>query len=407
MNSANRSPNSLAPAATFPQVVKARKTIIYMVLLAVGAMAAVLVYSINFAHGPEEQELTTRQVVIDETEKPLLLTDSRGGLALEPPKEAVVVPPIPAPEKKEPLIVVRDNVSPYSQEIENIRRQKAQAQLSALSAPLLVKKVSSGGADSIQQSTPFERTAPGGANPTASDNYDVAADKDKENFFTRSSSHDSQWISPHSRQAGQELELKTGTVVPGVMVTGINSDLPGNLIAQVSQNVFDSARGDHVLIPQGARLYGVYDSRVIYGQERVLIAWNRIIFPDGSSMTLGAMPGADMAGYSGFNDRTNNHYFRIFGSAVLMSLISGGTAYAMDSLNSNGNSGGNSDSVSMQDEMVSAMAAQLGQATTTLLQKNLNIKPTLEIRPGYQFNIVLTKDLVFQEPYQFMNGGRL
>ena len=192
------------------------------------------------------------------------------------------------------------------------------------------------------------------------------------------------------------LELKTGAVVPGVMLTGLNSDLPGNMIAQVSQNVFDTATGRNLLIPQGARLYGVYDSRVVYGQQRVLIAWNRIIFPDGSSMSIGAMPGADMAGMAGLTDKVDNHYLRIFGSAVMMSLVTGGMAYAMDSANNN-SSGENG--TSMQDEMTSALAAQLGQTTTTLLQKNLNIKPTLEIRPGYQFNIVLTKDLVFREPY--------
>ena len=117
------------------------------------------------------------------------------------------------------------------------------------------------------------------------------------------------------------------------MLSGVNSELPGNLIAQVSQNIYDSARGRNLLIPQGSKLHGVYDSRVIYGQERVLIAWNRIIFPDGSAFTLGAMPGADMAGYAGFNDDVNNHYLRIFGSAMLMSGIMGDTAYAMDSFN--------------------------------------------------------------------------
>ena len=90
------------------------------------------------------------------------------------------------------------------------------------------------------------------------------------------------------------LEIKTGTVIPAVLISGINSDLPGVLIAQVSQNVYNTANGRHLLIPQGAKLYGVYDSRVVYGQERTLVAWNRIIFPDGSSVTLGAMPGADM-----------------------------------------------------------------------------------------------------------------
>ena len=130
----------------------------------------------------------------------------------------------------------------------------------------------------------------------------------------------------------------------------------------------------------------------------MLVAWDRIIFPDGSAVTLGAMPGADMSGYAGFNDEVNNHYLRVFGSAVLMSLISGGNAFAMDSLNVKGNTSSNVPS--MQDEMASALSSQLGQTTTKLLEKNLNIKPTLEIRPGYQFNIIVTKDMVMKAPYE-------
>jgi type IV secretion system protein VirB10 len=154
------------------------------------------------------------------------------------------------------------------------------------------------------------------------------------------------------------------------------------------------------LIPQGAKLYGVYDSRVIYGQSRVLIAWNRVIFPDGSSVTLGAMPGADISGYAGFKDKADNHYLRIFGSAVLMSLVTGGMSYAVDQASNNESSGnGNADSTTLQDEMTAALAAQLGQTTLQVLQKNLNIKPTLEIKPGYQFNVVVTKDVAFAGAY--------
>jgi type IV secretion system protein VirB10 len=180
------------------------------------------------------------------------------------------------------------------------------------------------------------------------------------------------------------------------MVSGINSDLPGSLNAQVSQNVHDTATDRNLLIPRGSKLYGVYDSRVVYGQSRVLIAWNRVIFPDGSSVTLGAMPGADLAGYAGFHDQVDNHYLRVFGSAIMMSLVTGGMSYAVDQVAGNDSSGnGNSNSTTIQDEMTAALAAQLGQTTLQLLQKNLNIKPTLEIRPGYQFNVVVTKDVAF------------
>ena len=113
-------------------------------------------------------------------------------------------------------------------------------------------------------------------------------------------------------------ELRAGFVVPATLISGINSELPGQIRGQVAQNVFDTATGRYMLIPQGARLIGAYSSNVAYGQARVLIAWQRIIFPDGKAMDIGAMPGADAAGYAGFNDQVNNHYLRIFGSAFLM-----------------------------------------------------------------------------------------
>jgi type IV secretion system protein VirB10 len=111
------------------------------------------------------------------------------------------------------------------------------------------------------------------------------------------------------------------------------------------------------------------------------------------------MPGADMAGYAGFNDQVDNHYARIFGSAVLMSLVTGGMSYAADQVANNDSGSDDENGVSIQDEMTAALAAQLGQTNLQLLQKDLNIKPTLEIRPGYQFNVVVTKDVAFRSAY--------
>lgn len=399
-------PNCLEPIKKV-DVARMSKWPLYAVLLAGLFLLGVLVYSVNFAHNQGKEQSGTPKVDIKEEEKPLLMVEGRG-LALAPPEGslAAVQPDTPAQNgaKREPLIVVQSDkrqFDSYRQELENLRRMKAQAHLAALSAPLGVKKASQ--SNTAPGSADGSGSAPGKPSMSMFDasglherSYDLAADKDKEAFFDRAAK-DASWISPYSRMVGQQFELKTGAVIPGVMVTGINSDLPGNIIAQVSQNVFDSATDKHLLLPQGAKLFGVYDSRVIYGQERVLVAWNRVVFPDGSAITLGAMPGSDMAGNAGYTDEVNNHYFRIFGSAVLMSLMSGGMAYTMDSLD---NSNSESDKPTLQNEMGSALAAQLGQATLQLLQKNLNIKPTLEIRPGYQFNVIVTKDLVFERPYR-------
>ena len=109
--------------------------------------------------------------------------------------------------------------------------------------------------------------------------------------------------------------LRACFVIPATLISGINSDLPGQIVAQVSQNVYDTPVGRYLLVPQGSRLIGSYDSKVAYGQGRVLVAWQRIVFPDGKALDMGAMPGSDGAGYAGLADKTNNHYLRIFGSA--------------------------------------------------------------------------------------------
>lgn len=190
-------------------------------------------------------------------------------------------------------------------------------------------------------------------------------------------------------------EVLTGTVIPAVLITGINSDLPGQMVAQVSQNVYDTAKGNHLIIPQGTRLIGQYSSSVAYGQERVLVAWNRLIFPDGKSLDIGSMPGATGAGYSGFEDKVNHHYFRVFGSAFLMSMITAGVVYSQDHNDRN-----NDDEYSASDAMAEQLANQMGQTAAQLIQRNLTIAPTIEIRPGFRFNVVVTKDMVFKKPYQ-------
>jgi type IV secretion system protein VirB10 len=406
----DNAPNSLSlEPPKKVKVARMNKWPLYAFVFCVLCLLAALVYSVNYAHNQEKEQAGTPKVDIREEEKPLLMGEGKGLALAPPPNSPAIAQPDRTPGKPEPLIVVRDNrqePDSYHREMENIRRMKLQAQLTALSAPLGVKTASS--TPSAPPSSPAVQAERGAGKETVPDPYglrenayDPAADKDKEAFFDRAgrdAQRDESWILPHGRMAGQALEIKTGAVIPSVMVTGINSDLPGNIIAQVSQNVWDTATGRQLLIPQGSKLFGVYDSRVVYGQERVLVAWNRLVFPDGSAFTLGAMPGNDMAGYAGYADQVNNHYLRIFGSAVFMSLIAGGMAYTMDSM-SGSNSTGTDNTPTMQQEMASALAAQLGQTTMQLLQKNLNIKPTLEIRPGYQFNVIVTKDLVFQQPY--------
>lgn len=192
------------------------------------------------------------------------------------------------------------------------------------------------------------------------------------------------------------FELRAGFVVPATMISGINSDLPGQIMAQVAQNVYDTPTGRHLLIPQGSRLVGSYSSDVAFGQARVLVAWQRIMFPDGKAMDIGAMPGADSAGYAGFNDQVNNHYFRLFASAFLMSAVTAGITYSQRQHQAQNAYGAPSASGALSE----ALGQQLGQVTAQLIARNMGIAPTLEIRPGYRFNVIVTKDMTFSKPYR-------
>lgn len=188
-------------------------------------------------------------------------------------------------------------------------------------------------------------------------------------------------------------ELKTGTLIPSVLITAINSDLPGPIKAQVSENVFDTATGNYLLIPQGSTLIGVYSSRVAYGQNRVLIAFNRLIFPDGSTLNIGRMNGVDQSGAAGFTDQVNNHYLRIFGSALLLGGITGGIA-------ANDDTNRYQTIQTPKQAMISSIINELGQVAKEMIRQNMNIAPTLEIRSGYRFNVFATKDMIL-EPLEY------
>ena len=189
--------------------------------------------------------------------------------------------------------------------------------------------------------------------------------------------------------------MKAGTIIPAVLLTGVNSDLPGQLIAQVRENVFDTESGQYLLVPQGARLIGLYDHQVAYGQERVLVTWKRVIFPNGSSLSLkDGMPGTDPAGAAGFNDQVNHHLVRVFGNALLLSIFSAGIQLSQIPSFGQGFTGPTAGNV-----LGAAVGQELGQTSTELIRRGMNIAPTIEIRPGYAFNVMVTQDLVFPGPY--------
>ncbi len=177
--------------------------------------------------------------------------------------------------------------------------------------------------------------------------------------------------------------LNVGTIIPATLISGINSDLPGQVIASVSQNVYDSRSGTHLLIPQGSRLYGIYNNDIAYGQSRVLLAWSRINFPNGTTLNLASMGGMDTQGYAGFEDEVDNHYWKIFGNALLLGMISGGAQAGVSNNSDNDTPSAIADGVTQQ----------FAQTGSSLIQKNLEVQPRIEIRNGYRFNVMVNKDV--------------
>ena len=182
-------------------------------------------------------------------------------------------------------------------------------------------------------------------------------------------------------------EVKAGTLIPAALLTAINSDLPGEIIAQVTAPVYDHVTGRTVLIPQGSRLIGRYDSQVAYGQERALIAWNRIVMPDGRSINIDAMEGADLTGASGLKDKVDGHFGQLARGILLSTLFSVGAASAQDaSARSSG-----SFVINSAGSGVSAEAQQVGQQITA---RDLNRQPTIRVRAGWPLRVLVNKDMI-------------
>lgn len=225
-------------------------------------------------------------------------------------------------------------------------------------------------------------------------NVEQNKQSEKAAFITNSQATDDDYISSSLKDPISSYELQAGTIIPGILITGINSDLPGQIIGQVRLNVYDSISGNYLLIPQGSKLTGLYDSQVAYGQERVLVVWKRIIFPNGQSIDLQGMPGIDMGGYAGFYDQVNGHYGKIFGSVVLMSVLSAGAQLSQPQNNNNPFA-----APTVGQTLAQSLGTNVTNTGTMITAKNINIQPTLQIRPGYEFNISVTKDMVFPSPY--------
>ncbi|MEK7946236.1 TrbI/VirB10 family protein [Pigmentiphaga sp. YJ18] len=228
-------------------------------------------------------------------------------------------------------------------------------------------------------------TAPQPADPTAVQNW-----QDQKEAFLKAGSTETR-NSGNLVLPASPYQVMAGTVIAGALVTGIKSDLPGDVIATVTEPVYDTATGKFLLIPQGARILGRYNSQVSYGQSRVQVVWNRVILPDTSSLTLDNLVGTDPAGYAGLEDDVDWHWNRIVAGAVLTTLLGVGAELAAPENRQDGNRIVIAGRDSAQDSV-----NQVGQEIT---RRNMNIQPTLITRPGLPVRIIVNRDLVLR-PYQ-------
>ena len=200
---------------------------------------------------------------------------------------------------------------------------------------------------------------------------------------------DRRTVSPDRVEApASPYVLQAGAVIPGALLTGLRSDLPGQVTAQVTEDVYDSPTGKYLLIPQGARLIGQYDAQVAFGQSRALLVWNRLIMPNGRSIVLERQPGADTEGYAGLEDQVDYHWGMLFKAAILSTVLSVGSEVGMSN---NGNS-----LVQAIQQGGSQGVNQVGQQ---VVSRSLNIQPTITIRPGFPVRVIVNRDLVL-EPYK-------
>jgi len=271
--------------------------------------------------------------------------------------------------------------------------------LSAIQSALLnARSMLGGGTGSTAQSA----LAQSGTTGTAEQRSDYERQNDQEQkavFGQQHSKRETEYLTATREAPKGQYEVKAGWLIPAVLEQQLNSDLPGMIRALVRENVYDSVTGRYILIPSGSTLIGVYNSHVGYGQNALQAVWRRIIFPDGSGLALGGFEGDDSAGAAGFRDQVNNHWGRLLSGALMTSLFAAGIEV------SQGSNSSVLQSQSVGQTVGQAVGQQVGELGTEVTRRNLNIQPTIVVRPGYRFFVRVEKDVRFSGPYAPMTGA--
>ena len=294
-----------------------------------------------------------------------------------------MVPPDPA----------ADAVSRAAQEAEAERQRIAAEQKAARESGVMLQ-LAGGGRAAAPAPVTTDASVPPASAETAKPLLDPDRDPNaqgRKNELVGHANRDDD-INPHAlAQSVSPWILQAGSIIAASLITGLNSDLPGLVTAQITENVYDSVTGRGLLIPQGSRLIGSYDSVVAFGQSRALVVWQRIILPDGSSIRIDNVPATDTQGYAGLSDRIDRHTWQLLKGVALSTLLGVGTELSFGSTES--------DLVRAIRESAQQSGARAGDQLVT---RNLNIQPTLRVRPGWPLRVVVHKDIILPGPW----GGR-
>lgn len=355
------------------------------VLLGIGAVAAIAIGGASlFALKPQHQPNSTELYNTNTTANPSNPTDALANLPHDysslPKSVPQLGPPLPGDLGKPILNAsARTPGTPPSASPEEQRL--AQEQEAARTSNLFAKANAAPVAVAPSSAASPSAATPANASP------DVASQDHKLAFLN--GSIDRRAESPDRVQApASPYILQSGAVIPASLITGLRSDLPGEITAQVTENVYDSPTGKILLIPQGARLIGQYDAQISFGQSRALLVWNRLILPNGRSLVLERQPGADTEGYAGVEDQVDSHWGMLLKAAILSTILSVGSEAGIS-----GNNNG-----SLAQAIQQGVSQSVNQTGQQVVSRSLNIQPTITIRPGFEVRVLVTHDLVL-EPY--------
>ena len=362
-----------------PRVTRLSRTVLIggaAVVLIIVCAALLWALQTNRLHGPTSQELytTERHTVADGLAG--LPRDYAGIPRNAPP----LGPPLPG-DLGRPMVSAQAKSSPNAVDADQQRRVQ---EIEAARVSRLFASTNSSVHPIVQQTS----TAATGTASPAADEVSTQNGQDRKLAFVNAPVDRRTTAPDRLARPASPYVVQAGTVIPAALITGMRSDLPGQITAQVTENIYDTPTGRSLLIPQGARLVGLYDSQVSFGQSRMLLVWTRLILPNGYSIVLERQPGADAAGQAGLEDGVDNHWGALFKAALLSTILAVGTELGSD-----------------QNESDIARALRRGtgdtvnQAGQQIVRRNLNVQPTLTIRPGFPVRVLVNRDLILA-PYR-------